>query len=104
MSGTKERPLLTLKVMEGFISMRLRPNEGPRHIDALCAARDFYENRIDRDYVFRSLARAEVIALMEAIQEMRQYLKDCPDALVHKVDDVLMRADSAFIKINPKGK
>lgn len=105
LSVDEGRPLLTKSVMDGLISARLRDNEGPRHVDALRAARDFYEMRISRDYVFRPKARAEVVRLLDVIRELRQCAgPSCSEALEQKVADILSHEDQLFVRVNEKGK
>lgn len=101
----EERPLLTRSVMDNLISARLRDNEVPRHVDALIAARDFYEMRISRDYVFRPKARAEVVRLLEVIRELRQCAgSSCSETLEQRVHDILLHEDRLFARMNEKGK
>lgn len=84
---------MTHEVMHGLIRLRLRDNEGPRHIDSLTAARDFYESVISRDYVFKAHADAESKMLTDVLQELWAQIdesKRAPD-LERKVNDALRR-------------
>ncbi len=112
-SSTEERPLLTRQVMDSFISMRLRPNEGPKHIDAFSAARDFYESRITRDYVFRPEARAKVEELLSTIETLWEHIhnvsgdqrwKERTEVLRQTVRKVTQDGGQLFLRQNVKGK
>lgn len=87
----EKRPIMTHEVMHSLIRLRLRDNEGPRHIDSLTAARDFYENAISRDYVFKAHADAESKMLTDVLKELWAQIEESkrtPD-LERKVNDAL---------------
>lgn len=74
---------MTEKVIQDLISLRLRECETPRNVDALRAARDFYEANIARNYILKSEANKEIETLRAVINKLTN-MESCVDGLNKK--------------------
>lgn len=72
-------------------------------MDALSAARDFYESNIDKNYLFRPYVNQEVEFLLDVINELWEHTKETRKVPEDKVKEALKRAIALTTRPKPKG-